>query len=222
MLYNSEYTFSSRLYGTLDVDITAILIPQPLGDLLGRAAFYTRGSVPEPCFRALLRLNDLKGAREMADVVRNDMLPTADQVISLSMHYSTPFPFQLQVQPQEKEEGEYVVVVDQIRFLVSMATNMMMMMSSPLNALCAEPMEEVTSSRPVTPRPGDRSQQKLRREPLELTNPHYEVLLMDRRRAKAVDFVERNIVRRNLSSLVVCFGSCPVFANVCVFFNGFF
>lgn len=136
VLYNSEYTFSSRLYGTLDVDITAILIPQPLGDLLGRAAFYTRGSVPEPCFRALLRLNDLKDAREMADVVRNDMLPTADQVISLSMHYSTPFPFQLQIQQQEKEEGEYVV--DQIRFLVSMATNMMMMrmmMSSPLIAI---------------------------------------------------------------------------------------
>ena len=105
VFYNSECTFSSRLYGALDVDITAIAMPQPLSELVGRAALYVaKGrSLPEPCFRALLRLHDLKSAREMADIVRNDLLPSADEVVSLSTHFSDPFPSPLQ---QKVEEGK--------------------------------------------------------------------------------------------------------------------
>lgn len=88
--YNSEYTFSSRLYGALDVDITPIVVPRPLGELVGRAAFYAKENTPEPCLRGVVRLNDLKCAREMADIVRNSLLPTADEVVSLSMHFAAP------------------------------------------------------------------------------------------------------------------------------------
>lgn len=97
VFYNSECTFSTRLYGALDVDITAVTIPRPISELVGRAAFYARGGVvPEPCFRALLRLSDLKRAREMADIVRNDLLPSADEIVSLSANFSVPFPSQQQ------------------------------------------------------------------------------------------------------------------------------
>lgn len=65
-----------------------------------------------------------------------------------------------------------------------------------VSSVGSAPME-VSGGRPATPGPGDRSRQRLPWEPLDLTNPGYELVLAGRRKsAMATDFVQRNIVRR--------------------------
>eukprot|EP00731_Ephydatia_muelleri_P003276 Em0001g3276a len=120
--------------------------------------------------RALLRLSDLKRAREMADIVRNDLLPSADEIVLLSANFSVPFPSQQQHLNEVSSVG-----------------------SAPM---------EVSGGRPATPGPGDRSRQRLPWEPLELTNPGYELVLAGRRKsAMATDFVQRNITQCQMLSV---------------------
>eukprot|EP00731_Ephydatia_muelleri_P003298 Em0001g3298a len=156
--------FSTRLYGALDVDNHGrhdTAADQRAG---GCGRLFTRegGVVPEPCFRALLRLSDLKRAREMTDIVRNDLLPSADEIVSLSANFSVPFPSQQQHLNEVSSVG-----------------------SAPM---------EVSGGRPATPGPGDRSRQRLPWEPLDLTNPGYELVLAGRRKsAMATDFVQHTV-----------------------------
>ena len=49
--YNSEFNFSNRLYGTLDVDFPRIVLCCPLRMILQRPLIYVQGSVPQACFR---------------------------------------------------------------------------------------------------------------------------------------------------------------------------
>ena len=59
VFYNSEYTFSQRLYGELDVDLTHIMLQQPLGAVLRQAGIYLREALPLPCFQALMMLSEV-------------------------------------------------------------------------------------------------------------------------------------------------------------------
>ncbi len=51
IFYNSDFTFSQRLYGTLDVDFPCVRLYQPLSELVQLSTMYTRDSVPYRCFR---------------------------------------------------------------------------------------------------------------------------------------------------------------------------
>lgn len=51
VFYNSEFGFSQRLYGTLDVDIPRITLNQPLQEMVRDCRIYVRGSIPQEMFR---------------------------------------------------------------------------------------------------------------------------------------------------------------------------
>lgn len=59
VFHNSEYTFSSRLYGNLDVDLTHIKLPQPLPFLIQQPSIYIRGNLPKLCFQCLMKINEV-------------------------------------------------------------------------------------------------------------------------------------------------------------------
>ena len=88
--YNSSYTFSQRLYGSLDVDLPCIRLCQSIGALACQPLLYVRGSIPQPCLRVLMCLCKLAYSSTMADVVRSDLFPTSDEVASLSLHFTAP------------------------------------------------------------------------------------------------------------------------------------
>ena len=100
MFYNSEFAFSQRLYGSLDIDLPRILLHQPLSELVQRSMLYVRGSVPQACFHALIRLNELAMVSEMADLTRNNLFPTAKAIAALGLQFSMPPGFDV-------EEGEW-------------------------------------------------------------------------------------------------------------------
>ena len=58
--YNSDYTFSSRVYGSLDVDLTHIVLPHPLGVLVQEPRLYIRETVPQLSFIALMNLHEVR------------------------------------------------------------------------------------------------------------------------------------------------------------------
>ena len=96
MFFNSEYTFSERLYGTLDVDLSRIHLYQPLSELVKQSAVFVRDSIPQPCLRALLCLSELCGGLVvdgMRGVARNKLLPTAKEVAFLGQQFAVPAGF---------------------------------------------------------------------------------------------------------------------------------
>ena len=99
VFYNSEFAFSQRLYGSLDIDLPRVLLHQPLSQLVQRSMLYVRGSVSQTCFHALIRLSELAMVSEMADLTRNDLFPTAEAIASLGLQFGMPPEFDM-------EEGE--------------------------------------------------------------------------------------------------------------------
>ena len=59
VFYNSEYSFSQRLYGELDVDLTHITLPQPLESIVEQSGIYIRGALPPACFQAIMTLHEV-------------------------------------------------------------------------------------------------------------------------------------------------------------------
>ena len=107
VFYNSEYTFSERLYGSLDVDLPRIHLYQPLSELVRQSAIFVRDCVPQPCLRTLLCLSELSGGLVvdgMRGVTRNRLLPTAQEVMSLGLQFAVPAGF-------EVENGGYSLMV---------------------------------------------------------------------------------------------------------------
>lgn len=51
VFYNSDFTFSQRLYGLLDVDFPRVWLYQPLSELIQLSVLYIRDSIPYKCFR---------------------------------------------------------------------------------------------------------------------------------------------------------------------------
>lgn len=49
--YNSEFEFSHRLYGMLDVDIPLIQLCQPMSGLIRHSLIYIKDAIPGKCFR---------------------------------------------------------------------------------------------------------------------------------------------------------------------------
>jgi len=59
ILYNSDLSFSDRLYGPLDVDLCRVKLHEPLMSIIQQPLLYVRDMVPKPCFEALVRLNEV-------------------------------------------------------------------------------------------------------------------------------------------------------------------
>ena len=59
MLYNSEFSFSERLYGPLDVDVCRIKLHEPLSIICKQPLLYVRDMVPKPCFQSLVKLEQV-------------------------------------------------------------------------------------------------------------------------------------------------------------------
>ena len=51
MFYNSEYEFSQRLYGSLDVDLPNIKLFRPLKEIIQQSFIYIQGYIPSASFR---------------------------------------------------------------------------------------------------------------------------------------------------------------------------
>ncbi|XP_076468773.1 uncharacterized protein LOC143299450 isoform X2 [Babylonia areolata] len=91
VLYNSDLSFGQRLYGPLDVDLCRVKLHEPLELVVRQSLLYVRDMVPRPCFLALIRLEEMTRMHLMKDLVKNDMFPTSDMVVSMSKEFGVPF-----------------------------------------------------------------------------------------------------------------------------------
>ncbi|XP_063071872.1 uncharacterized protein cfap92 [Engraulis encrasicolus] len=89
IMYNSALGFSKRLYDCLDVGFCPIHLHEPLQDIMRRPLLYVRDMVPHLCFQGLSRLTQLCQTKTMKEVLRNDLLPTADMVLSISKEFGS-------------------------------------------------------------------------------------------------------------------------------------
>ena len=96
VFYNSDFAFSHRLYGSLDVDLPRVLLYQPLSELLQQSVLYVRGSIPRRCFCALVRLSQLALVSEMSDLTRNELFPTVEEVVALGLQFAVPLTFEME------------------------------------------------------------------------------------------------------------------------------
>lgn len=55
VLYNSDLSFSERLYDTLDVGLTPIYLLKPLETIMGEPLLFIRNMVPYGCLEAIKR-----------------------------------------------------------------------------------------------------------------------------------------------------------------------
>jgi hypothetical protein len=83
--YNSDYTFSSRLYGSLDVDLIHIKLPHSTDQFIKQS---TKHYMPRLCLQMLIILNELQDMEDLCSVTRNCMFPSVDKITALSLYCS--------------------------------------------------------------------------------------------------------------------------------------
>ncbi|XP_069101496.1 uncharacterized protein [Argopecten irradians] len=108
VLYNSDMSFSERLYGPLDVDLCRVKLHESLTQIIQQPLLYVRDMVPKACFEALIRIYELTKLDQMRSVVRNDLFPNADMIISMSKEFGVPLTqadFE-ELQPEEEKLRE--------------------------------------------------------------------------------------------------------------------
>ncbi|XP_059161294.1 uncharacterized protein LOC131944620 isoform X2 [Physella acuta] len=91
VLYNSNLSFSKRLYGLLDVDLCRIKLHEPLSMIVQQPLLYIRDMVFKPCFEALIKLDQICKVNKMTEVVKCDLFPTPEMVVSMSREFGVPF-----------------------------------------------------------------------------------------------------------------------------------
>ncbi|RUS70710.1 hypothetical protein EGW08_021530 [Elysia chlorotica] len=110
VLYNSDLSFSKRLYGPLDVDLCRVKLHEPLSVIVQQSLLYIRDMVFRPCFDALMKLDQVTRTQKMKDVVRNELFPTAEMIVSMSREFGVPFTQkdfeELQCKPQTQGENQ--------------------------------------------------------------------------------------------------------------------
>ncbi|KAJ0068526.1 hypothetical protein NL108_008903, partial [Boleophthalmus pectinirostris] len=89
VLYNSKLPFFKRIYDTLDLSLTPIILPVSLETILMEPLIYVKGTIPQLCLQCLLRLQQLCQVRSLTDGVQHNVFPSADMIQSLSRQYKT-------------------------------------------------------------------------------------------------------------------------------------
>lgn len=87
VLYNSNLGFYKRIYNSLDVSLSPIYLIESLLTVMKEPRIYNRAKVPEPCFHALSKLSHLCQLRELTEVVKYDLFPSADMIVSMSKRF---------------------------------------------------------------------------------------------------------------------------------------
>ncbi|XP_040502601.1 uncharacterized protein KIAA1257 homolog isoform X9 [Gallus gallus] len=90
ILYNSQLSFSQRLYTNLEAIFYRFHLCKPLFTILKQPLLYVRGAVPWACFQALSRLSYLCHSKRLRDVIQGDLLPSAEMITALSREYGVP------------------------------------------------------------------------------------------------------------------------------------
>ncbi|XP_018600056.2 uncharacterized protein FLJ43738 [Scleropages formosus] len=102
ILYNSDQSFSTRLYHTLDLSLSPIHLHEALDNIMKQPLLYVREMVPRACFQALSRLSYLFQVKTMKDAVHGELFPSAEMILSMSKEFG--------IIPLKKQQEEVVVV----------------------------------------------------------------------------------------------------------------
>ena len=89
-LYKSDMTFSHRLYVSLDVDFCRVRLHDSLTNITKKPLLYVRDMVPRLCFEGLTRLDKILKASKLREVVKNDLFPTPEMILSVSREFGIP------------------------------------------------------------------------------------------------------------------------------------
>ncbi|XP_073667950.1 uncharacterized protein cfap92 [Paramisgurnus dabryanus] len=103
VLYNSDLSFSVRLYDTLDVGLSPIYLPNPFETIMSEPLMFIRNMIPRGCLEAMKRINCcelkrfhfwshfrislLRKANKLIEAVHNNLFPSADMVLSLTEEF---------------------------------------------------------------------------------------------------------------------------------------
>jgi len=69
VLYNSDYAFSERLYGDLDVEICCVRLHQPLHQIVRLSQPYVWKKLSRQCFQGLMCINRVRRPCCVASIV---------------------------------------------------------------------------------------------------------------------------------------------------------
>ncbi|XP_052534435.1 uncharacterized protein CFAP92 isoform X5 [Tympanuchus pallidicinctus] len=90
ILYDSQLSFSQRLYTDLEAIFYHFHLCKPLFSIAKQPLLYVRGAVPWACFQALSRLSYLCRSKRLRDVIQGELLPSAEMITALSREYGAP------------------------------------------------------------------------------------------------------------------------------------
>ncbi|XP_026131380.1 uncharacterized protein cfap92 [Carassius auratus] len=88
-LYNSDLSFSERLYDMLDVGLSPICLVKPIETILMEPLVFIRNTVPHACLEALKCISHICKAKKLQEVVHHDLFPSADMMLSLSKEFGS-------------------------------------------------------------------------------------------------------------------------------------
>ena len=83
-------TFSERLYTQLDVDLLKVKLFEPVDQIVQKPLLYIRDMTPKASYQALMCINQLFSESLLRDVIRADLMPTGDMVLSMSKEFGVP------------------------------------------------------------------------------------------------------------------------------------